>query len=57
MQLTVIILRFRANIINALRLKLNLRFKKKKVKIISLKVLKESKTFKKINVIKFLNKD
>ena len=57
MQLTVMTLRFRANMINALKLKLNFRFKKKKAKIISLKVLKELKTFKKVNVIKFLNKN
>ena len=57
MQLTVMTLRFRADMINALRLKLNVRFKKKKAKVISLKILKKSKILKEINVIKFSNKD
>ena len=50
-------LKFRINMINVLKLKLNLRIKKKKTKIILLKILNKSKTLKKINVVELLNKN
>lgn len=50
-------LKFRVNMINALKLKLNFKVKKKKIKVISFEILNESKTLKKVNVIEILIKD
>lgn len=56
-QLIIITLKFKVEMINALRLKLNLRIKKDKTKVISFKLLNDSKTLKEVNVIEILIKD
>jgi len=57
MQLAAMTSRFRADMINALRLKPNFRAKKKKTKVISFNILNESETLKEVNVIEISVKD